>query len=119
MPGITMRGPGRLAASPALGGVPRGGEPGSGEGRGPVGGRAGLPYVSTADSKRASGCPRDSEKGKGPPWQSEQMAGRLCKSGNHSKYNHQHASQSPEPLLSTPCVPGAVSTLCIPIRFQV
>lgn len=43
-----MRGPGRLAASSALGGVPRGGEPGSGEERG----GAELPYVSMDNSKK-------------------------------------------------------------------
>lgn len=83
-----MRGPGRLAASPALGGVPRGGEPGSGEGRG----RAELPYVSIEEGLLGN-C-RDLEKGKGLLWQSEQIAGRLCKSGKHSNYIHQRASQS-------------------------
>ena len=34
MPGITMRGPAELVASPALGGILGGGEPGGGKRRG-------------------------------------------------------------------------------------
>ena len=62
-----MRGLGELTASPALGDITGGGEPGGGKGRGPAGGRAGLGCLSAAVSKE--GCwitPGTLSRGRGP-----------------------------------------------------
>lgn len=83
------------------------------------GGGQGWDSCPQLSQRRAPGCPRDPEKGKGPLLQSEQVSGGFCEGRNQSSYNHQQASQSGEPSPRAPDVPGTVSARRIPSRCHV